>query len=300
MTRWGSRQKMIDRILEQAPAIRAVLSEDRTAGRNVSLTWQDMDVLTAINKALKPVAEFTDILSAEKYVTSSSILPLLNLCRNDVLAVKPGDVTLTAEIKVGIVDRLNGYYRSAEAQMRLRKCTILDPRYRDQIEIAGGGVGEFDEAKVELQAEMVTLAEREQQRPLAAEMEVGAAAAAAPTSPNLKKKKKSLGIMIQQHVGLGAAAPPTTPEQRAKREMTSYMREPVIGGEEDPLMWWKRNAERLPLLSLVAKKYLCVCATSTASERVFSTAGNIVIPTRNLLKPEKVDMLVFLAKNLEL
>ncbi len=47
------------------------------------------------------------------------------------------------------------------------------------------------------------------------------------------------------------------------------------------------------------RKYLCVCATSTPSERVFSTAGKVVGPQRALLKPDKVNMLVFLAKNLD-
>lgn len=117
---------MIDRILEQAPAIREVLSADTSA--KVSFTWSDTDVLKSIDNALKPVAEFTDILSAEKYVTSSCILPLLNLCRDDVLRVTENDVTLTKNIKLGIVDRLNDKYDSDTAQKLLRKCTILDPR----------------------------------------------------------------------------------------------------------------------------------------------------------------------------
>ena len=37
---------------------------------------------------------------------------------------------------------------------------------------------------------------------------------------------------------------------------------------------------------------------SAASERLFSTSGNIVSPLRSCLKPSKVDMLVFLSKNL--
>ena len=72
----------------------------------------------------------------------------------------------------------------------------------------------------------------------------------------------------------------------------------MLGAEEDPLHWWKNNEPRYPLLANVARKYLCICATSTASERVFSTAGQVVSSRRSLLKPAKVDMLVFLAKNL--
>lgn len=35
----------------------------------------DVSVLESINAALKPVADFTDVLSGEKYVTVSSVGP---------------------------------------------------------------------------------------------------------------------------------------------------------------------------------------------------------------------------------
>ena len=76
-----------------------------------------------------------------------------------------------------------------------------------------------------------------------------------------------------------------------------YLKEPRLDAEEDPLKWWKGHEEIYPILSKVAKKYLSVPATSTASERLFSKSGKIVTPTRPSLKPEKVEMLVFLAKN---
>lgn len=71
---------MVERILERAQAIRHVLSDDRRS--SLSLTWQDMDVLKAIHKALKPVGGFTDIFSGENYLTSSCILAILQLCRD--------------------------------------------------------------------------------------------------------------------------------------------------------------------------------------------------------------------------
>lgn len=85
---------------------------------------------------------------------------------------------------------------------------------------------------------------------------------------------------------------------QAAAELAAYLLEDVIDGEENPLAWWKNNESRFPLMSLVTRKFVCVPATSSPSERVFSAAGQIVTPFRNALTPEKVNMLVFLSRNL--
>lgn len=66
----------------------------------------------------------------------------------------------------------------------------------------------------------------------------------------------------------------------------------------NPLLWWKEHAGEMPHLSGVARRLLCIPATSVPSERVFSASGHIVTPVRKKLKPEKVNMLTFLHFNL--
>ena len=39
--------------------------------------WQNLDVLQAIDSAISPLSTLTDILSGEKYVTISAVLPML-------------------------------------------------------------------------------------------------------------------------------------------------------------------------------------------------------------------------------
>ena len=68
--------------------------------------------------------------------------------------------------------------------------------------------------------------------------------------------------------------------------------------DSDPLQWWKHEEKHLPVLAVLAKKYLCICGTSVPSERLFSKSGFIVDAFRSRLLPEKVNMLTFLAKNL--
>ncbi len=179
---------MVERILEQAQAIRHILSDDRRS--NLSLTWQDTDVLQAVHNALKPVSDFTDILSGETYVTSSSILPMLQLCRDDVLAVSDEDVQLTKSIKTGILAKLEAKYESDSVRKLMRKCTFLDPRYRGGYESDDSALAE---TKTELEAEMVTLeGQAAAAGPVASRVEEGE------VQPKPPKKKMTLGSLLQR------------------------------------------------------------------------------------------------------
>ena len=57
----------------------------------------------------------------------------------------------------------------------------------------------------------------------------------------------------------------------------------------DTLEWWKHRVSTYPRLSALARKYLCCPATSLPSERLFSSAGNLINKKRSCLKPENVD-----------
>ena len=86
--------------------------------------------------------------------------------------------------------------------------------------------------------------------------------------------------------------------RKVEVEISRYLDLPVVEMDSDPLQWWKHEEKRLPVLAVLAKKYLCICGTSVPSERLFSKSGFIVDAFRSHLLPEKVNMLTFLAKNL--
>ena len=81
--------------------------------------------------------------------------------------------------------------------------------------------------------------------------------------------------------------------KRAEAEVFAYREEGPISTADSLLVWWKTNGHKYPLLSAVGKKYLCVPATSVPSERVFSTAGDIVTAQRSALKFKDVDKVMF-------
>ena len=70
-----------------------------------------------------------------------------------------------------------------------------------------------------------------------------------------------------------------------------YFGEHPLSKKENPLTWWKKNAAHYPTLAKLAKSLLCIPATSTPSERLFSAAGNIASKKGASLSPEHVDML---------
>ena len=72
------------RLLEQEEAVRVALSADKKTSHLLP-TWQDIDVLQSINAAFNPLSTLTDVLSGEKYVTVSAVLPLVHLVENDIL-----------------------------------------------------------------------------------------------------------------------------------------------------------------------------------------------------------------------
>lgn len=89
-------------------------------------------------------------------------------------------------------------------------------------------------------------------------------------------------------------------KHQLQEEVSGYMAKDCTSVDSDPLSWWKVHESVYPNLAVLAKSYLAIPATSVPSERVFSTAGDIVTATRSTLSTESVDKLVFLKKNLKI
>ena len=101
-------------------------------------------------------------------------------------------------------------------------------------------------------------------------------------------------IMALSSYTAGPAKKLKTAEDQAKDEMARYKEEASLALSDDPLGWWKEHEGQYPFLSRVAKKHLSTPGTSVPSERVFSTAGDIISTKR-----EHLDQLLFLNKNIK-
>ena len=63
----------------------------------------------------------------------------------------------------------------------------------------------------------------------------------------------------------------------------------------DTLAYWKLSS--FTYLKTAARWFLTGSVTSVPSERIFSSAGNIITDSRNKLSPELADKLIFLSNN---
>ena len=86
-------------------------------------------------------------------------------------------------------------------------------------------------------------------------------------------------------------------DDKAKKEIRKYISQKAT--PDNPLKWWLENWKYFPQLARLARKYLCLPATSVPSERAFSIAGHVVNAKRACLLPDNANMEVFLAENID-
>lgn len=113
---------------------------------------------------------------------------------------------------------------------------------------------------------------------------------------NTKKRGRKVPKLTGQPGRAERLAKEYVAELERYRKSDSVSLESVrnVGG---PLAWWKTKEEIYPTLAPLARKYLAVQATSASSERLFSTAGNIVTVKRARLTDDNVENIAFLHFN---
>ena len=328
-TRWNSALEMVVRFLEQQPAIYAVLSAKEIRGREKDialLSDTDISLAEELVVVLTPLQTATKLLCDESMQTVSVILPLQHQLLT-FMQQKDGDSEFIKNVKAAITNDLSGRYQGIKSNLTLS--ALIDPRFKLAPFLTDD---ERLDAYHQLTVEAVSI---KNNRPVVVKQEPGVATepplpilpalptmqiqsvaeeppnfdpvspSGSPTKKKIKEEQAEASDTLK-HTAMSAlfgdvyitnVEPPKSKQELVESEVSQFKREPPINANESPLMWWKTHSDKYPTLALVAKKYLCIPATSVPSERVFSNAGDIVTAQRSCLKPKHVDMLIFLKKN---
>lgn len=218
------------------------------------------------------------------------------------LSIKASDGALAEDIKQRMSDDLKNRYTDTGVLSMLDCATYLDVRFKNTF------VADSDKVKLALLDDLSNIS-ADNSESLASDYRNPECSS---EEPPVKREKSSTGLHHllanirsekQQATSLNQNPPSDNPlsvAMQLQNEFLLYDEVPEADVYSSPLVWWSQNSGRFKHLSALAKKYLCVAATSVASERVVSTSGNIVSAKRNRTDPELVDQLTFLAKNLDL
>lgn len=75
-------------------------------------------------------------------------------------------------------------------------------------------------------------------------------------------------------------------------ELETYLTCRRVRSKVNVIEWWRNHADQYPKLAIIARKILPIQATSVASERLFSEAGDVDTKSRNRLSDESVEAIV--------
>ena len=117
--------------------------------------------------------------------------------------------------------------------------------------------------------------------------------------PGSRKRKINKPNMWTDFTGdVLNAASPNKGKAVQRTEIERYLAHPQESDRfVDPLQWWKLYESKFPKVSILARRYLAIPASSAASERLFSRLKQTATAARQGLKPSTLCMLLFVEKH---
>lgn len=281
-TRWNSSYAMLSRIAEQQTAISAVLAEStKAADRDMILSSVEIAQVECAMAVLKPLSQATEMLSREKMPSFSVIQPLLTALQKKHLKVSAVEPKMALDMKEAITGNLARHFSDDERRKLMLVATCLDPRF-SRLKFLSS------RERTDVYAKVASLA-NECYHPSSGDEQEDIQVAKKPKRDSLLDYNDSSSDSNGTSPGV----------DRVEREISRYKTEEEIDSNGDPLMWWKLNHHRFPILSILARRFLCITATSVPCERIFSDAGVVVNRRRCALDPNNVECLLFLHSNLK-
>ena len=313
-TRWNSTYDMITSVIDNDEAISTILRGD-AKHRNMLLSAETIALLKDIQVVLSPMKKLTEHMSGESYVTLSLVAPTIHqLIKNTLKIDQDNDSVVMQRLKNAMLNDIQTRYQSSNTKLLLQIAAFLDPRFRNldfleedekkkvRLDIKRRMVSLHEQAKPVIKTEP----EEPQQLPSISNDSCSVSDTSdTTTEPPAKKCKveKSFFEHFFPDITITKVEPPVSSMDKAKKEVKLYLSLSAAAAVKpalDVLQWWKLHENQLPMMAKLAKHILCVPATSTPSERMFSKAGNLITEKRANLNPKKVDMMLFLNANYRL
>lgn len=295
-TRWNSTYYMVTRLVEQRWPLTATLSDPSVTQRGkqyLDLKPDQWTLLEDLAKALEPFEGATVYISGESYATVSALPPLVRALMKST-KTSYDTAAVQAFQEAALEETTTRWSREvAVTDVNPSKQIVaaaLDPRFRKLKFL------QTTEERLSVQSKVQALALLSDEgstltNQCTSDNEAATATASTEGNPNRSVSAFDALLGCDSTDSDDPNDEQDVRGQQISNEVQMYFREQPISKKENALSWWKLNEAKYPVLASVAKSYLCIPATSTASERLFSSAGNIASKKRASLTPDHVNML---------
>ena len=256
---------------------------------------------------MKPLNEAAETLSGDPYPSVSLVLPLLFKLTQVNLAESADDLQLLADLKSLARSALRNAYERDDTQQLLRMAMYLDPRLKRMPFFT-----KEEKASIQqlIRKDLTKLIKKQGGPSVAGSQSYRGVQAPAGKKPKLAAMLEDIFAIPTPHGGnddesevngkdgmSGSQPCLSLPENIAQSELQCYENEEAVSLEEpQPLRWWKAREGQYKFLSKLARRVLCMAATSVPMRRLLTTEGQSWTERRAVLPPEDVDV-IFLSHN---
>ena len=329
ITRWDSKYLMISRTLDMRRELVIYINENNFATSFSPNEWDLMEKLVTLLKAFHQVTKSM----SERYANSSQIIPqtkvLKYFVKDTVTKLNlTGLGTTLDSLEKSFKTRLGKYLENENCIL----ATYLDPKFKfsafkdeDPQSIRGKEAIQLLVIEKYIQYESDKKQYEDEKRGGDSPMEDHPINVSQISQcdfsgfPTEEDKDKEKGSDINQIYDMLFSEPDSNPmtvaggsssaagsstvtasRLRLQNEMECYNTLTKLDKNGNSFEWWKQHKLQLPLLSMLASKYLSSPPSSVESERTFSIGGNVVTRNRNRLRADNTEKLIFLNANLPL
>ncbi|XP_077972609.1 E3 SUMO-protein ligase ZBED1-like [Styela clava] len=280
-TRWNSTYNMLVRLQELQWPILAILGNknitNATKASALTIKPGDWEIFKQLIPVLEPFAEATDLLGGEKYVSISIKNPYIKGLKKHLSREKDDELLVIRQFRQKVKGEMEERF-PIDLNDISSKAMALDPRYK----LRGLRTVESLQLKSAIELELTVLFEQT------------VVEKAEPSSSSVQQSTSIISLAFESSESDDSA---DTEVPVVANEVNKFFSSKVLSECSNPLTWWKEQHANYPNLSKLVDKYMCVTATSTPSERLFSAAGNTATELRLSLTGSHVEALVFLKCN---
>ncbi|XP_065674180.1 zinc finger BED domain-containing protein 4-like [Hydra vulgaris] len=296
-TRWNSDLKMLQSIIDLEGCI-AKMAETSTVIKGFLPSLDEILIMKGVLNCLEPFEKMSRALSSDKEPTMNLVfMQLVNVRRKLVFFGNHSTLTCVSEISEKLVEGLDARFPNSGIETpEYVMCHFLDPRYKGSV-INFADPEKYELIKVTAVQAIIDMKKRDgSESPTSNEI----------SSPTLLESEEDEQEDVWEQANKKLYGKQQKRQnskddsfKEAQNEETLYVEEGCVHKDSNILQYWNNQQNKFPYLTRLARKMLCIPASSSTSERVFSTAGNILTERRTCLSIDNIEMLVFMKENMK-